>query len=98
MVRRTTLVQLVHLLQEDYLKIRGKSKFFLYFLQTLLDTSREIQVQVLMCSIISFDKLNIFKFIKYYLDPVRVLYGAEIVEKNSQYYVFKFYRGCISLQ
>ena len=48
MVRRTTLVQLVHLLQEDYLKIRGKSKFFLYFLQTLLDQSREIQVTIVI--------------------------------------------------
>lgn len=43
-VRKTTLVQLVHLLQEDYLKIRGKSKFFLNFLHTLLDRSTEIQL------------------------------------------------------
>jgi len=42
-VRRTALIQLIHLLQEDYLKIRGKAKFFLTFLQTLLDPSLEIQ-------------------------------------------------------
>jgi len=44
-VRKTTLILLIHLLQEDYLKIRGKSKFFLYFLHTLLDPSREVKDQ-----------------------------------------------------
>ena len=42
-VRRTTLILLVHLLQEDYLKIRGNSKFFFRILQTLLDPSEEVR-------------------------------------------------------
>ena len=58
MVRRTTLVQLVHLLQEDYLKIRGKSKFFLHFLQALLDPSREIKVNTKQVGILTYIKIT----------------------------------------
>ena len=43
-VRRTTLILLVHLLQEDYLKIRGNAKFFYRLLQTLLDPSEEVRL------------------------------------------------------
>ena len=42
-VRRTTLILLVHLLQEDYLKIRGNSKFFFRILHTLMDPSEEVR-------------------------------------------------------
>ena len=42
-VRKTTLILLIHLLQEDYLKIRGNGKFFFRLLHTLLDPSQEIQ-------------------------------------------------------
>ena len=42
-VRRTTLILLIHLLQEDYLKIRGNGKFFFRLMQTLLDPSDEIK-------------------------------------------------------
>ena len=42
-VRRTTLILLIHLLQEDYLKIRGNGKFFFRIIQTLLDPSSEIR-------------------------------------------------------
>ena len=42
-VRRTTLILLINLLQEDYLKIRGNGKFFFRILHTLLDPSQEIQ-------------------------------------------------------
>ena len=42
-VRRTTLILLVHLLQEDYVKIRGNAKFFYRLLQTLLDPSEEVR-------------------------------------------------------
>ena len=42
-VRRTTLINLIHLLQEDYLKIRGNGKFFFRLLHTLLDPSEEIR-------------------------------------------------------
>ena len=42
-VRRTTLILLIHLLQEDYLKIRGNGKFFFRLLHTLLDHSEEIK-------------------------------------------------------
>eukprot|EP00092_Neocalanus_flemingeri_P019653 GFUD01021285.1.p1 GENE.GFUD01021285.1~~GFUD01021285.1.p1 ORF type:complete len:1759 (-),score=675.16 GFUD01021285.1:47-5323(-) len=42
-VRRTTLILLIHLLQEDYLKIRGNGKFFFRLIQTLQDSSEEIR-------------------------------------------------------
>ena len=42
-VRRTSLINLIHLLQEDYLKIRGNGKFFFRILHTLLDPSEEIR-------------------------------------------------------
>jgi len=42
-VRRTTLILLIHLLQEDFLKIRGNSHFFLRILMTLQDPSEEIR-------------------------------------------------------
>ena len=42
-VRRTTLILLIHLLQEDYLKIRGNGKFLFRLIQTLQDSSEEIR-------------------------------------------------------
>merc|ERR1719192_3171151 len=42
-VRRTTVILLVHLLQEDYLKVRGNARFLFRLLQTLLDPSEEIR-------------------------------------------------------
>ena len=38
-VRRTTLVTLIHLLQEDYLKMSGRGAFFFRIVQALLDES-----------------------------------------------------------
>jgi TolA-binding protein len=42
-VRRTTLILLIHLLQEDYLKIRGNGRFFFRILQAYQDPSEEIR-------------------------------------------------------
>ena len=42
-VRRTTVILLVHLLQEDYLKVRGNARFLFRLLQTLVDPSEEIR-------------------------------------------------------
>ena len=42
-VRKTTLIQLIHLLQEDYLKIRGNGKFFFRILQTMRDKNLEMR-------------------------------------------------------
>ena len=42
-VRRTTVILLVHLLQEDYLKVRGNARFLFRLLQTLIDPSEEIR-------------------------------------------------------
>jgi condensin-2 complex subunit D3 len=42
-VRKTTLVTLIHLLQEDYLKMSGRGAFFFRILQTLNDESDEIR-------------------------------------------------------
>ena len=42
-VRRTTLINLIRLLQTDYLKIRGNGKFFFRLLHTLLDPCEEIR-------------------------------------------------------
>lgn len=42
MVRRTTLITLIHLLQEDYLKMSGRGAFFFRIIQTLNDESDEI--------------------------------------------------------
>ena len=42
-VRKTTLITLIHLLQEDYLKMSGRGAFFFRILQTLNDQSEEIR-------------------------------------------------------
>lgn len=42
-VRRTTLITLIHLLQEDYLKMSGRGAFFFRIIHTLLDESDEIR-------------------------------------------------------
>ncbi len=42
-VRTTTLITLIHLLQEDYLKMSGRGAFFFRILQTLNDQSEEMR-------------------------------------------------------
>ena len=37
------MITLIHLLQEDYLKMSGRGAFFFRLIQTLNDESREIQ-------------------------------------------------------
>lgn len=42
-VRRTTIITLIQLLQEDYLKMSGRGAFFFRIIQTLNDESEEIR-------------------------------------------------------
>ncbi|TRY62148.1 hypothetical protein TCAL_11306, partial [Tigriopus californicus] len=42
-VRRSTLITLIHLLQEDYLKMSGRGAFFFRIMQTLNDDSDEMR-------------------------------------------------------